>query len=147
MSLDKINIFMKRFNEIGDSVLLDAKYMGMSVNDVLTAYDIMGLTPPLMIRKNSLNRFYGVEKGWGNGYVKIVPKHIYYGKGYDDIPLNVHGGLTFSEIISDNDVDGWPEGHWIGFDTAHYGDDILKWPKEKVLEETKDLFRQVYSLK
>ena len=80
-----------------------------------------------------------------NGYVKIIPSHKDHGKGYDDIDVSVHGGLTFSETILSGDE--WPEGHWVGFDTAHSGDDIKLWPKESVLDETKDLFSQIYKIK
>lgn len=58
---------------------------------------------------------------------------------YDNIPLSVHGGLTFS---------GTPSvclyGHWIGWDYAHYGDyspyssvmaDGKKWTIKELLDE------------
>lgn len=51
-----------------------------------------------------------------NGYIRIPKAHKYYGKGYDDIPIECHGGLTFAgDLESDGD---W----YIGFDTAHYQD-------------------------
>ena len=47
--------------------------------------------------------------------------------GYDDIPLDVHGGLTFSRRITDNG-DSWKQnftpGAWVGWDYAHC-DDIV----------------------
>lgn len=144
MSVDTISFFVKRLQEVGDSALLEAKYMNMSVNDVLTAYEISKLQPPMMVKKNTWGRG---SRGWGNGYVKVVPNHRFYGKHYDDIDVVVHHGLTFSEVIQPNDVDGWPEGHWIGFDTAHYGDTLEKWPKSMVVDETKELLKQVYLLK
>jgi len=51
-----------------------------------------------------------------NGYVRIPKGHQFYGKGYDDIPIECHGGLTFAGDI-ENDGD-----FYIGFDTAHYRD-------------------------
>lgn len=51
-----------------------------------------------------------------NGYVRIPKAHKYYQKGYDDIPIECHGGLTFSGDLED---DG---DFYIGFDTAHYQD-------------------------
>ncbi|MCH9712893.1 MAG: hypothetical protein K0U20_09740 [Proteobacteria bacterium] len=95
-----------------------------------------------MIKRNTLAY---IERGWGNGYVKIIPSHKDYGKGYDDIDVSIHGGLTFSEIIQSGDE--WPEGHWVGFDTAHSNDDLTSWPKELVIDETKDLFSQIYKIK
>jgi hypothetical protein len=44
------------------------------------------------------------------GYVTVPKKHHYYGLSYNDVPANVHGGLTFSD-----------EGKF-GFDCAHAGD-------------------------
>lgn len=45
-----------------------------------------------------------------NGYVRMPNGHPWQRLGYDDIPVEVHGGLTFQD------------GNWIGFDTAHSGD-------------------------
>lgn len=49
------------------------------------------------------------------GYVKIPKEHPFYGKDYDDINIDTHGGLTFGEIN---------EEHWIGYDCGHSGDYI-----------------------
>lgn len=51
-----------------------------------------------------------------NGYVRIPKAHKFYQKGYDDIPIECHGGLTFAGDL-ENDGD-W----YVGFDTCHYGD-------------------------
>jgi len=49
------------------------------------------------------------------GYVSLTPDNILYGRDYDDIDVEVHGGLTFGEKDSDN--------NWVfGFDCAHSGD-------------------------
>lgn len=51
-----------------------------------------------------------------NGYVRLLETSKFYKKGYDDIPIDCHGGLTFAgEIENDGDF-------YIGFDTAHYQD-------------------------
>lgn len=95
------------------------------------------------------------NKGWGNGYVIIPKEHALHGKHYDEINdyINVHGGLTFSDPASDllgdweevdeNDIEGWI----IGFDTAHYGDTLEYWTKERVEEETKNLLKQIEDFK
>jgi hypothetical protein len=59
------------------------------------------------IRRNS-------ELGHLCGYVFLDRNHKYYGINYNDLDIDVHGGLTFSE----------QEGkYWkIGFDCAHGGD-------------------------
>lgn len=48
------------------------------------------------------------------GYLHIPRGHALWGKHYNDIDVDVHGGLTYSQ----------PEGEdWvIGFDCAHLGD-------------------------
>jgi hypothetical protein len=81
----------------------------------------------------------------GNGYVKISSNHPSYGKPYDEFDVMVHGGVTYSEEVV-GDFHG-SEGYWIGFDTAHSGDSTERWPKRSVLEETKELLKQLYHLK
>ena len=88
-----------------------------------------------------------VDHGWGNGYVILPVGHPSHGKGYDDIDVEVHGGLTFSESaeglkwpeILPDDADGWV----VGFDTAHYGDTFASWWKEAVVTETQRLMEQL----
>lgn len=81
-----------------------------------------------------------------NGYVQIPKSHPWHGLDYDDIDVEVHGGLTFSR-------DGW-----IGFDTLHsgdiwpgtprYGDEgrfpsSRWWTAEQVAKEARALARKV----
>ena len=56
-------------------------------------------------------------------YVEIPKNHKYYLKDYDEIDIDVHGGLTYSEnylFISKNEkiTNCW----FIGWDYAHLGD-------------------------
>ena len=44
------------------------------------------------------------------GYIQVDADHPWYGKDYDNVNADVHGGLTFSD-----------KG-WFGFDCAHVGD-------------------------
>ena len=48
------------------------------------------------------------------GYVVLTQDNDFFGKGYDDIPVSCHGGLTYT----DDSGSLWV----IGFDCAHYGD-------------------------
>lgn len=82
-----------------------------------------------------LPRNYGLNFGWGNGYVFLPPGHPYHGVRYDSIPVEVHGGLTFSEA----------EGEFwkVGFDTAHWNDSLEAWPEERVQAETDFLASQL----
>ena len=95
-----------------------------------------------------------IDFGWGNGYVIIPKDHPLNGKNYDEIhdlmpKLVVNGGLTFSESADSIDWEEIPEkneGDWIvGFDTAHYSDNLEKWSKEKVQEEADNLKEQLSS--
>ena len=101
------------------------------------------------IRKNDWLPY--CPHGWGNGYVIIPKGHPYHGKHYDDIPVDVHGGLTFAEPanalsdwadITEEDKEGWV----VGFDTAHYGDSLSNWNKIAVANETKELAKQLKKL-
>lgn len=90
--------------------------------------------------------------GWGNGYVIIPIGHPLHGKHYDDIDVNVHGGLTFAEEITSEMLELFPGlafedvGCWmVGFDTAHYSDNKIKWNEKAVIEETERLRKQLES--
>ena len=54
------------------------------------------------------------------GYVKIPKSHPVFGEDCDSIDIDVHGGLSFSDIALPNypSETGW----YIGFDCAHAGD-------------------------
>lgn len=92
-----------------------------------------------------------IDFGWGNGYVIIPKDHKLHGVHYDDINVDVHGGLTFSELVDTQmmekfGLDTEDIGKWcVGFDTAHYSDNLLNWSKERVKEETEYLFQQLWS--
>ena len=137
----------KKFQELlknnGDKALLDVKYLGISPNDIIDTYQELGLRSPITIVKSQPHPY--LEKGWGNGYVRIPEGHPYYEKTYDDIPVSVHGGLTFSDHIF-GDSKHFSDGYWVGFDTAHYGDDLEQWPVDRVMEETIHLFKEIYGL-
>ena len=92
------------------------------------------------------------ETGWGNGYVIIPKGHELHGKHYDDINVDVHGGLTYSDKLTEDiasmffpkddlkdDIGGW----LVGFDCAHYGDTLETCPKEYVESETEKLREQL----
>lgn len=67
------------------------------------------------------------------GYVGVPPMHPYHMVPYDDVPANVHGGLTFASLCGHREdpsqgVCHIPEPEesddvwWLGFDCAHYND-------------------------
>lgn len=85
--------------------------------------------------------------GWGNGYVSIPHGSRWFGVDYDDIPVEVHGGLSYSNYADDivalpDHID--PDTWVIGFDTHHAGLD--NWPEDKVRKETHYLYLQIMEL-
>lgn len=54
------------------------------------------------------------------GYVALPKEHPYYGCHYDNLNVDVHGGLTFGKKGDGKDWE--PNYWWIGFDCAHAGD-------------------------
>jgi hypothetical protein len=54
------------------------------------------------------------------GYVGVPADHPWFGKGYDDVDAEVHGGLTYAEPCQ-GDVchPGNEPRHWLGFDCTH----------------------------
>lgn len=65
-----------------------------------------------------------VEAGHRCGYVRLPPKHAFYNKDHDEIPVDVYGGITFGDIEECTDYeDGL--GYWIGFDCLHWEDSMF----------------------
>ena len=59
------------------------------------------------------------------GYAVLPPGHPDHGKPYDDIDVNVHGGLTYAQPGDEHaeyDYPGKPGSYTIGFDCSHYRD-------------------------
>lgn len=67
------------------------------------------------------------------GYVGLPPGHPHHGSEYDDVPVEIHGGLTFAGECSEDRPEGYGICHvpaegrpadvfWLGFDCAHAGD-------------------------
>lgn len=61
------------------------------------------------------------------GYVAVRPGHPWHGKGYDDVPAEVHGGLTYADAchgrICHVPRPGEPDNvWWLGFDAGHAWD-------------------------
>ena len=96
---------------------------------------------------------HGVDHGFGNGYVVLPPSHPMFGKDYDGIPVEVHGGLTYAKDVTNFNTANLPEGvelpkeGWVvGFDAAHYQDNAENWPKSRVEEETARLAAQLEAM-
>lgn len=103
----------------------------------------------------------GIKTGYANGYVAIPPSHPMHSTGYDDIDVDVWGGLTFDssikaiketkwesiEGINFLDFDEIPEDYWVyGFDTCHWGDDESH-DRRWCIDETLRLLQQFEDLR
>lgn len=90
-------------------------------------------------------------------YVELPREHKYHGLEYDDIPIECHGGLTYSSndgIVFPKENENHKDGFWIGWDYAHLGDYVYnsfysclheekQWTTEEIFEEVKDVIEQL----
>lgn len=64
---------------------------------------------------------YAQKAGHRCGYVAVPAGHKYYLQAYDDVNVDVHGGLTYA-----GGSDGYPvdagDVWWFGYDCMHLGD-------------------------
>lgn len=85
--------------------------------------------------------------GWGNGYVLLPKGHPAHGLDYDDINVEVHGGLTYAEPANQTNFEGLTdedrEGWIVGWDTAHYRDTPEIWTRANVEKENNKLEEQL----
>lgn len=79
------------------------------------------------------------------GYVGLPKTSRYYGKNFNDIPVDCHGGLTYgrSYLFGQDDEDTW----WIGFDCAHYGDGYDDKTAKEYYKNDKVTMEQLQKLK
>ena len=78
-------------------------------------------------------------------YIRIDQSNKFFGKEYDDIPIDCHCGLTFGNMIETEEESsryGFPKGHWVGWDYAHC-DDYAVWSGYGTRYTTKDLLYDV----
>lgn len=90
-----------------------------------------------------------MDRGWGNGYIAIPESSTWHGMKYDDIPVDVHGGLTYADLASNASFkpENISDDDWIiGFDTCHFTDNAHDCDKEYVIAETDNLFNQMVEL-
>lgn len=81
-----------------------------------------------------------MQEKWYNGYLTFPKGHKFENVNYDDINISVHGGLTYSDRAED--VIGWT----IGFDTAHFSDNIEIQNEEYVWKEIESMYEQAKGL-
>ena len=72
--------------------------------------------------------------GYRCGYLRVLPGHPWFGKHYDAINADVHGGLTFAQHGTTCDSHPGEAEWWVGFDCAHGGDaqdpSLMKSPED-----------------
>lgn len=84
------------------------------------------------------------------GYVTVPKNHIAFGKSYEDLPIEVHGGLTYGDIDSQTKSE-----QTFGFDCAHFNDlstydrpgrEGHFWTLDEVIAETDKMAEQFQKL-
>ena len=95
-------------------------------------------------------------------YVNVINNNLLVMKDYDEIDIDVHGGLTYSQdCLYINDEREKVKGWFIGWDYAHYDDydgyEInlpkelstygKKWTTEEIFEDVKDVIDQCVDYK
>lgn len=89
-----------------------------------------------------------------NGYVAVPKSHQAWGADYDNLDIDVHGGITFGQ---QGNATLWndPDLYWFGFDTAHAGDWVNysdrptdhRWTLSEVVNETENMAKQFSEMK
>ena len=89
----------------------------------------------------------------GNWYVLIPEWHPYYWARWYDIDIDVHGGLTYWELVTEeklNEFDALMHEdigkRIIWFDTCHWWDNPKNCPRSFVESECRRLIEQLESL-
>ena len=81
---------------------------------------------------------------WWCGYVIIPKGHRFYDKGYDDVEIDCHGGLTFSGELHIEKSKNHKK-YAIGFDFNHCDDHGGS--KEQVIQQCENLIDQLNGVK
>jgi hypothetical protein len=94
---------------------------------------------PCLIRRNSMG-------GWC-GYVGVPKDHPASGGGYDDVDVDVHGGLTYAGTIdtAKDHPEFATELWWLGFDCGHAYDlmpGMMRFQRQ-FLPDNEDVYRDL----
>jgi len=84
---------------------------------------------------------------WFTAYIGVPEDHIAADLAYDDVPVDVHGGLTFSDSeLGHVDEDGEKPVKWFGWDYNHAADhrrEVSIDEPVKELESALEQFREM----
>jgi len=85
-----------------------------------------------------------IPHGYANGYIGLPKEHPWFNKHYDNIDVDIHGGLTYS---NDHPPKGEPDGlWWTGFDTAHCYDNQVNCDETYCRNEVESLKQQALNV-
>lgn len=84
-------------------------------------------------------------------YVAVEEDNILYGRNYNEININCHGGLTYSEdhlmdFITNKWVLGWDYAHYndfMGMYPLEQQDEFKKWTTSEIFKEVKFVVHQI----
>lgn len=87
-------------------------------------------------------------------YIEIPKDNKLYKKEYDEIDLNVHGGVTYSSskllTMKNSWFIGWDYSHIFDYSPIYekygYIDDGKKWTTKEVFEDVKDAIEQIIKI-
>lgn len=97
---------------------------------------------------NKIMKELGIETEWHCGYVGVSKGHPLFERDYrdEDIDISVHGGLTFSNFLSNIDQKFDSEIYYFGYDCRHYKDTILICDINYCKKECENLAHQLTTL-
>lgn len=105
-------------------------------------YSPQRLASPIVLATGSLRdyKYYVLNQGTHpTAYVELPEWHPFFGNHYDDIPVEVHGGLTYSSHHLPTIADDEEGRFFIGWDYSHYGD-FTGFYLEPIFQNHKDMF-------
>lgn len=80
---------------------------------------------------------------WYVAYVGVPEDHVAASVMYEDVPVDVHGGLTFAaDDLAEVDEDGEKPVKWFGWDYNHAADHKGTVEVSEVVEEAEDVVEQ-----
>ena len=88
-------------------------------------YQAQRLDPPLVLASGTYKEYNYYVLSMGThpcGYIEIPKSSKYYNVDYDNIPIECHGGLTYSSNYLGSIANECEERYFIGWDYAHYMD-------------------------
>ena len=117
-------------------------------------------TPEILDEGNYKKYHYAIVSMGSHpcAYVELPKSNQYYGKDYDFIPIECHGGLTYSAYgLLPTQHPEYKNGYWIGWDYAHCEDYTFFftcsdytydsagriWTTEEILTEVKQVIDQL----